>query len=288
MKLNLSYVCITCTIAIGAVSTASADGNRYYFERYYTSEISPAKTYLEMQQGEAVVIDVRRVREYYAGHPYAEDAPPKYDHAYHVPYPHIYVRNEQDPQDFYDGVVEAVKEATGLDPVADAEEFYATPIRTLCRTGARSVRAANILADLYDPLQSNWPQTVEGTPFTNVKNIWEGFVGQYKEAYLGDPDYDSVSDVAKSDRSGLGNKKGVPHLLLDHESQHHLYLDLNNDGILNTDVADVITETKDDNPDKDGWRNYQELPWITVPEDEAGVEKFLYPAADYGPFTPVE
>ena len=38
-------------------------------------------------------------------------------------------------------------------------------------------------------------------------------------------------------------------------------LDLNNDGVVQTeDTADVYTETKDANPDKDGWRNFAGLP----------------------------
>ena len=40
-------------------------------------------------------------------------------------------------------------------------------------------------------------------------------------------------------------------------------LDLNNDGIINSDAADVHTQTKDANPDKDGWRNFAGLPWST-------------------------
>jgi hypothetical protein len=40
-------------------------------------------------------------------------------------------------------------------------------------------------------------------------------------------------------------------------------LDLNNDGEINVDYADVHVETKDANPDKDGWRNFAGLPWTT-------------------------
>jgi rhodanese-related sulfurtransferase len=278
MNAKLAASLIACTMAIGiSASNATADGNRYYFERFYPSEISPAKTFLDMEAGNTVVIDVRRVREYYAGHPYAADAPAGYKHAYHVPYPHIYVRNEQTPQDFYDYVVEAVAAATGLDPVEDTEEFFATPVATLCRTGARSVRAANILVALYDPQQTVWDPEVDGVPFTNVRNIWEGFVGRYKEAELLDPGYAVLGGVGKNDMTGKG-KWGNP----------RAYLDLNGDGELNGDVADVIAETRDKSPDKDGWRNYQELPWITMPDDVDNQDDYLYPPADYsGPFTPV-
>ena len=61
-----------------------------------------------------------------------------------------------------------------------------------------------------------------------MRNVWEGFVGRYKEAF------------------GSGD-----------------FLDLNNNDVLDTDVADVYSHTKDANPDKDGWRNYQQLPWDT-------------------------
>ena len=40
-----------------------------------------------------------------------------------------------------------------------------TPILTMCRTGYRSVLAANLLAD---------------AGYTNVRNIWQGFVGNTK------------------------------------------------------------------------------------------------------------
>jgi len=40
-------------------------------------------------------------------------------------------------------------------------------------------------------------------------------------------------------------------------------LDLNNDGEINSDTADVYQETTDANPDKDGWRNFAGLPWTT-------------------------
>jgi len=89
----------TVTVALGLSGPATAEGNRYDFDRFYTAEASPAQTYLEMVSGDAIVIDVRRLREYYAGHPYAEDAPAGYQHAYNVPYPHI-VNNDQSPQAF--------------------------------------------------------------------------------------------------------------------------------------------------------------------------------------------
>lgn len=67
-------------------------GNRYDKERFYHSEISSAEGYLRMAQNKLVVIDVRRLREYAAGHP---------ERAYNVPYPLIVGSNDQDAATFY-------------------------------------------------------------------------------------------------------------------------------------------------------------------------------------------
>ena len=67
-----------------------------------------------------------------------------------------------------------------------------------------------------------------------MRNIWEGFVGQPKYAYDGG---DIVLPPVK--------------------------LDLDNDGYISSDTADVYAHTTDANPDKDGWRNFQQLPWST-------------------------
>jgi hypothetical protein len=109
-----------------------------------------------------------------------------------------------------------------------------TPIMTLCRTGHRSVLAGNILAD---PASYG----INGPAFTNVRNIWEGFVGQPKYAF----------------------KTGSDALELGTNCPSGCKLDLNNDGVINSDTADVYTQTKDANPDKDGWRNFAGLPWTT-------------------------
>ena len=211
------------SLAVASMATSmnafADDGNRYNKDRVYNSEISAAETYLDMMQNKVTVIDVRRLREYAAGHP---------DRAYNVPYPHIVGSGDQNSTDFYWEVYNVVHGNTD------------TPIDTLCRTGSRSVDAANILAD---------PQNLEGDPrrepvsggipFTNVRNIWEGFVGQHKFAYAGD---DVLHDPA--------------------DSTVHIKLDLTNTGIVD-DSADVYAHTKDANPNKDGWRNFQQLPWST-------------------------
>ncbi|MEW5770921.1 MAG: rhodanese-like domain-containing protein [Pseudomonadota bacterium] len=213
--------------ALFAAGQAWPEGNRYELPRYYTSEISVSEAYLEMEHSKdhdkdhkhrlkPVLIDVRSLREYASGHP--EDA-------YNVPFPNIYKSGDQDPAKLYWEVYDIVKGR--LD----------TPIMLMCRTGHRSVLAGNILANP----DSN-PAT-QGLPaFTNVRNIWEGFVGQPRYAFSGD------KVLLKLDADG--KLVGGPYVL-----------DLNNDGTINADTADVYVETKDANPDKDGWRNFAALPW---------------------------
>ena len=202
-------------LGLAKAETPTDDGgNRYDRPRYYHSEVSATEAYQAMMQNKAVIVDVRRLREYAAGHP---------ERAYNIPYPHIVTNGDQNESDFYWEVYNTVNGR--LD----------TPIMTLCRTGGRSIAAANILAD---PLNlANEPGRVpvpDGMPFTNVRNVWEGFVGRNLYAFIG----------------------GVP--------DPTIPLDLNNDGFINVDTADVYAHTKDANPDKDGWRNFQQLPWTTL------------------------
>jgi rhodanese-related sulfurtransferase len=164
-------------------------------------------------QNEAVLVDVRTRREYAAGHP---------ERSYNIPYPRIDTGYNQDPSVFYWEVYNNVNGNTDR------------PVLTLCRTGSRSIDAANILADPQNT--ANDPRRVAvpgGIPFTNVRNIWEGFVGRELYAFI----------------------SGVP--------DPDIPLDLNNDGFINQDTADVYAHTADANPDKDGWRNFQHLPWAT-------------------------
>lgn len=136
-----------------------ADGNRYDLPRDYHSEVSAATAYILTNHNKgnvgkadfanAVIIDVRTVEEYGAGHP------PK---SSNIPFPHIHARPNkdnyigQDPAQFVSDVIAAYPERS-------------TPILTLCRTGYRSVLAANLLA---------------AAGYTNVRNIWQGFVGRTK------------------------------------------------------------------------------------------------------------
>lgn len=238
MKLKTTVATLGSAIAIVLAGQAMADeGNRYNKLRLYNSEISAAEAYLEMHHSKGhdkhhkhrakpVLIDVRRLREYAAGHP---------ERAYNVPFPHKIDNRDQSPADLYWGVYQVVK--GNLD----------TPIMLLCRTGSRSVDAGNVLAspDLH-------PETAGLPAFTNVRNIWEGFVGQYKYAYAG-------GNIAV-------DENGDP-----------IRLDLNNDGeVTTTDVADVYQETADANPDKDGWRNFQGLPWSTKIRRSLAYNKDVY------------
>lgn len=197
-----------------AKAECTENGNRYGRPSCYHSEVSATEAYQAMIQNKAVIVDVRTLREYAAGHP---------ERANNIPYPHIVTSNDQNASDFYWEVYNTVNGR--LD----------TPIMTLCRTGSRSVDAANILADptnsAGDPRRA---PVLGGMPFTNVRNIWEGFVGRNLYAFI----------------SGLPDPT--------------FPLDLNNDGFINVDAADVYAHTKDANPDKDGWRNFQQLPWTTM------------------------
>ncbi|HEC28696.1 MAG TPA: hypothetical protein ENI65_03800 [Gammaproteobacteria bacterium] len=172
----LSTVAVLLLLPQNAFADGS-DGNRYsnFLTRAYHSEISAASAYLNTTESkkekrhrrrhhddddeqQALIIDVRTVEEYVGGHP---------SRAYSIPFPHIYNRQRnpakgdyipQDPADF----VAAVND---LDLPKD------TLIITMCRTGYRSVLAGNLLA-------------AEG--YTNVRNMWQGFVGRLKQNIAGD------------------------------------------------------------------------------------------------------
>lgn len=211
IKGNVKMLGLAAALSLTISGQSLAEGSRYDLPREYHSEISSAKAYLEMKKEEAVLVDVRRLREYAAGHP---------EKAFNVPYPHKVDSNDQKGKEdeVYWAIYNIVNGKTD------------TPIMTLCRTGFRSVLVANILADPQNAAgDPNRPVIPDAIPFTNVRNIWEGFVGRYK----------AVDGTADS------------------------FLDLNNNDVLDEDVADVYSHTKDANPDKDGWRNYQQLPWDT-------------------------
>jgi len=225
-------------VANGLAISQEVDGNRYNRDRLYHSEISSSEAYLKTKPGSAIfkrlkgkkrpiIIDVRSMEEFAAGHPIG---------SYNIPFPRVCSGcDRQLATTFYDEVYDLVK--------GDLDR----EILLLCRTGSRSVDAGNILADPEDDAglerkEDNGDYVPGGLPFTNVKNIWEGFVGQPKYAYSGgSPAYDIDED---------GNIVFFP-------------LDLNNNGIIDADSADVYEERADKNEDKDGWRNFLALPWTT-------------------------
>jgi rhodanese-related sulfurtransferase len=165
------------TAAVFPASAQAEEPPCPYFENrsglcgYYHSEISPARAYLDtvVKHGHhgkwhghsphPVILDVRSTPEYKAGHP---------ERAYNVPYPYIYQYCDASGRAPDGACAKGKVGEIAQDPVAFADYVESiipdksTPIYTLCRTGVRSVGAANVLTD---------------RGYTNVRNIWEGFVG---------------------------------------------------------------------------------------------------------------
>lgn len=177
---------------------------------YYASEISPARAFIDTvaKRGtwgspsqRPVILDVRAISEYKAGHP---------EHAINAPWPYIFQTCDASGRTV-DG---ACKKQVSQIP-QNVQDFVAfvervvpdknTPIYTLCRTGVRSVGAANVLTD---------------AGYTNVHNIWEGFVGinlkapqrqadgTIKEVAV-DLNHDGV--LTDEDKNGWRNHQGLPY-----------------------------------------------------------------------------
>lgn len=155
---------------------AWADDTQCFFESrsgvnvecgIYKSEISNTRAFLEtvVKRGKwtrpsegAVILDVRSIPEYKAGHP---------EHAYNVPYPYVYQYCDGQGRTSDGACIKRVTQMdqTVADFVAYVEKILPnkdTPIYTMCRTGVRSVGAANRLTE---------------AGYTNVSNMWEGWVG---------------------------------------------------------------------------------------------------------------
>ncbi len=230
-------------------------GNRYFLERHYQGEISATKAYLENQKNifkfkkNFVIIDVRDASEYKLNHPRG---------AFHFPYPRIYRECVNDART-EDG---ACSEGTVNSVAQDPEELFlqveskfrnkSITIAALCRTGFRSVLAANILAkptiicDLkgYQGVEyDDCLKTYEGRGFSNVYNIWEGFVGQPKSGIVS----------AGGSRYQVGQDQELADLTLDDGSEAKGFvaydLDVNKDGEIGAE-------------DKDGWRYFLGLPYV--------------------------
>lgn len=191
-KVCRSIVALTLLI-FGISGIAAADegtGNRYNLPRHYHSEISAAKAYLlithdrgnipDDDSANAILIDVRSIEEYKAGHP---------RRALNIPYPHIQSRPgsedyiPQSEQDFVAAVIEAMPDLN-------------TPLLTLCRSGYRSVLAGNLLAD---------------AGYTNVRNIWEGFEGRWKTDLNGNTlDVNNDGVIGDADKDGWKYYQELP------------------------------------------------------------------------------
>lgn len=178
---------VAIALSLLSASTAPlAEGNRYDLPRSYHSEVSAAEAYIATHSDDghsqrAVIIDVRKVEEYTAGHP---------EKALHIPYPHIHGSPgtaeyiAQAPEDFVNAVLAAVPDR-------------ATPIFTLCRTGQRSVLAANLLS---------------AAGYTHVRNIWQGFVGNTKRDVGGNElDLNNNGVIDDGDKDGWSGYQGLPY-----------------------------------------------------------------------------
>jgi len=251
--MNITIKPTILAIAIPAISaffsaSAQADEPTCFYESRsgdtgniecatYLSEISNTRAFLEtvVNRGKwtkpslrPVIIDVRSTSEYKAGHP---------EHSYNVPYPYIYSYckdvGEPGPEDdrYPDGACKTTDKTKGDNGLLkqDAAFFQSyverlipnkdTPIYTMCRTGVRSVGAANRL---------------EEAGYTNVRNMWEGFVGINLKApfyVYGDGD----------------NDPNTPDVIVGTED---LPVDLNHVGGLTDE-------------DKNGWRYHLGLPYDT-------------------------
>lgn len=212
------------TVAMMFAGTVQADENVCEFSESrsglvgcYHSQISSAEAFLDtvVKRGkwadrsrQAVILDVRSTPEYKAGHP---------EGSYNVPYPFIYQYCDEAGR-HPDGACISGGARERQDPVAfvtyvqDIIPDKDTPIYTLCRTGVRSVGAANLL---------------KKAGYTEVRNIWEGFVGIHLRIPVGEAELEDGTKIP-------------------------LYksADVNHDGKVN-------------DLDKNGWRYYQGLPYET-------------------------
>ncbi|AHE99972.1 rhodanese-like domain-containing protein [Thioalkalivibrio paradoxus] len=186
---------------------------------HYHSQISPAEAFLNavVKRGNwsrpserPVILDVRSISEYKAGHP---------EGAYNAPYPFIYdACNAENPARHPDGACVSRGERIAQDDAAFVEYVQRTipdknrPVYVLCRTGVRSVGASNLLTD---------------AGYTEVRNIWEGFVGIHLTA----------PKIVDFDEDG-------------NPIRENLIVDLNHDGQI-------------DDRDKNGWRYHYGLPYET-------------------------
>jgi rhodanese-related sulfurtransferase len=210
---------------LGYVANAPADEGPCFYESrsgvnvecgLYHSEISNTRAFLEtvVNRGKwtrpserPIIIDVRSIPEYKAGHP---------EHAYNVPYPFIYQNCDAQGRT-PDGA--CIKGAGGEDRILQiVDDFVAyvemivpnkdTPVYMMCRTGVRSVAAANRLTE---------------AGYSTVRNMWEGWVGVNLKApqYVSDgQEGTTIADdpvdlnhdgvLTDADKNGWINHLGLP------------------------------------------------------------------------------
>lgn len=216
-----NYLNAALLAGVGSLTVAAANadttGNRYGYPVLYQSEVSSAKAWLDFKtlkgKNKPVILDVRRIEEYVAGHPPGSVS---------IPFPHV-TGSPQSPNDNTSGYIGydisvdsevgflAGNGKDGVLPIQDfvsyVESLYPDkdkPLYLLCATGHRSVQAANALAKYGR--------------YTQVRNIWEGYNGQPKYAYTGnvptqplvalDVNNDKVVDA--KDRDGWAYYQGLP------------------------------------------------------------------------------
>jgi len=241
---SLALASITLAGVVSA-EPPTGNGNRYTLDRAYKAEISSAKAYVDGVENRSTdplplqIVDVRDLDEHAAGHP---------PFSISASYPRIQREcvddnRSEDGGSCIDGVVPdstVTQNPEGFFLQVEAMLLDKSQrIGTMCRTGFRSVLAANILTlpevyictsvqkcgnddeedvDNYNPKYNSCVNKCaakyRNRGYENVYNIWEGFVGRTKV-------------------DANGNEP----------------LDLNNDGLI-------------DAADKDGWRYYQQLPWV--------------------------
>ncbi len=217
-------------------ASAELTGNRYNLTRMYSADVSAAEAYLATSSSfrhrigqwrkhkrhtpAPIIIDVRTVQEHLDGHPRG---------AYSIPFPRV--RSKPDKLDFIGYDVSADAELTlqlenvGFGAAAPERGIILqvnhfveyvesvipdkeTPLYLMCKTGYRSVQAANALVQIGK--------------YKNIYNIWHGYAGKPKYAFdkkSGAPVYPAVAldldndtqvDSDMEDLDGWANFQGLP------------------------------------------------------------------------------
>jgi len=159
--------------------------NYHNLPRAYLAEISPAAAYRALELKEAVLIDVRTPEEYEQGH---------VPESYNFPFPYVKVECESGPPCDVEWTDAEALLFTLLTTFPDKD----TMIITMCHAGFRSVQAANALA-IYGG-------------YTNVHNLWTGYVGRQIENEAGEAiDVDNSGTVGDiGDMNGWAGFAGLP------------------------------------------------------------------------------